>query len=627
MKKQITCVVISLVLLSTIMSVSALENQQLSDQIQERMVFSDPTVNEQSKTTRISLSEATSTLLGPDNPQLPIVSKTFILPFGTDIQDVTVRFEETQQYEISYPIVPAPSPRYISDQLNAEPLQETSNIASIKYTENQYPTHQYSMRTGCGLNGDVRVTYVTLHISPFRYAPEHNTLEFSKTATIDITYTNSKPSLFNGDSYDLLILTPSEFQEELQPLVDKKNEVGTQTMLTTLEEIPDTGVDIQEDIKYFIKDTIEEYGITSVLLVGAGVKNYEKFPVRYAWVPSGQYEANFPSDLYYADIYKTGGGFASWDANGNGKYAEYDDDNPEVDIYPDVALGRLPCNDSATVTAVVNKIINYMDHNSMTNTIVQIGGDTFPGDEENINEGEFANEEVLTKLPGYTTTQCWGSTETLTKQNIINAVYDGVDFIDFSGHGSYLSYATHPPNDESRWIPEGSQWNGFTFVEFLALFNINKLPVVFFNACSCNKFSESDFTIGWTPIKKPYGGAIASYGASGIGYGMGGSFETARLFGWMEVHAFEGFYETKVLGEVWQDCISGYTNSFVMEEGDYKTVEEFTLFGDPTLAIEDGTDPQTHPHRNTRLFTHLQRMIQYIPLYTLFVKFLLSNLI
>jgi hypothetical protein len=65
-------------------------------------------------------------------------------------------------------------------------------------------------------------------------------------------------------------------------------------------------------------------------------------------------------DLYYADIYKEGGVFDNWDSNGNGVFAEwkgFKKDN--LDLYPDVALGRLACRNSREVKSVVDKIINY----------------------------------------------------------------------------------------------------------------------------------------------------------------------------------------------------------------------------------------------------------------------------
>ena len=53
----------------------------------------------------------------------------------------------------------------------------------------------------------------------------------------------------------------------------------------------------------------------------------EIFPVRQAWIGSGQYEDYFPSDLYYADIYDSEMQFSDWDANDDGKYAEYRNPN------------------------------------------------------------------------------------------------------------------------------------------------------------------------------------------------------------------------------------------------------------------------------------------------------------
>jgi hypothetical protein len=368
-------------------------------------------------------------------------------------------------------------------------------------------------------------------------------------------------------------------------------------MIATLDDIPSVGVDVQEDIKYFIKDAIDINDIHYVLLVGAGVEGNEIFPVRYAWIPSGGYEENFPSDLYYADIYDGSMAFSTWDDDGDGRYCEYPVDLPAVDIYPDVYLARLPCNDIVEVEAMVNKIINYQEHNKMTERIVQIGGDTFVGDPESIDEGEYANERVLEVLPGYTPIRCWASDGSLTKANIINGIHEGVDFIDYSGHGSPVSWATHPHEDESIWIPEGIQYNGWLYIHCDLLFNTKKHPVVVLNACSTSKFANTDHCLSWYYVSRPQTGAIASYGASGIGYGSEGTSEVDRVFGWMELHLHEEFVRNGVLGQAWGNCITNYTNEFAMDmqESDYKTVVELALFGDPTMALVDGPDPVDAP--------------------------------
>ena len=50
----------------------------------------------------------------------------------------------------------------------------------------------------------------------------------------------------------------------------------------TLEEIPPTGIDVPESIKYYIKDAIENWNVKFVLLIG----NKTKFPVRYSNIPT-----------------------------------------------------------------------------------------------------------------------------------------------------------------------------------------------------------------------------------------------------------------------------------------------------------------------------------------------------
>ena len=72
----------------------------------------------------------------------------------------------------------------------------------------------------------------------------------------------------------MVIIAPNTFSQDLQRLVDHKNNVGMKSYLKTTEEIYSqyTGADTPEQIKYFIKDAIETQGITYVMLVG-GLKS------------------------------------------------------------------------------------------------------------------------------------------------------------------------------------------------------------------------------------------------------------------------------------------------------------------------------------------------------------------
>jgi len=613
MKKYIPIFIAGILVLSGLGAV-AISDDNETNTIIESANFSEPIIKENGQYVTVDVNEATSYLMETGNPALSVVTRIYTFPFGTQIENVEVTFSESYEQVISKDIMPAAEPQYISTELVTQADSKELKRSEVYESEDIYPENRVSYRIGSGLDSGEHCVYLSIHYCPITYSPLKNTIYVSDSANIEISYKPaSNPTTFL-DEYDLLILTIPEFEDALQPLVDYKNDHDIQTIVVTLDEIPSQGVDVQEDIKYYIKDAIEQWDITYVLIVGAGVKDEEIFPVRYAWIPSGGYEQNFPSDLYYADIYDGEGNFSTWDNNSNGKYCEYPADLDAVDIYPDVYLGRLPCNDVVEVEVVVNKIINFMEHNQVTERIVQIGGDTFPGDDEHINEGEYANEKVLEKLPGYSSIQCWASTNKLTKFQIIRGIHKGADFVDFSGHGSPVSWATHPTEDDSVWIPKGIKYTGWLYIHCDLLFNSKKHPVVVLNACSTSKFSQTASCLSWYFVSKPRAGAIATYGASGIGYGSHGSSETERLFGWMEVHLHEEFYRNGVLGAAWGNCITNYTNNFEMEDADYKTVVEMSLFGDPSLALVTGPDPESVPVVPIPpLFQLLENLMEWFP--------------
>jgi hypothetical protein len=258
----------------------------------------------------------------------------------------------------------------------------------------------------------------------------------------------------------------------------------------------------------------------------------------------------------------------------------------------------------------------------MTKRILQGGGDSFTSDF--INEGEYANTQVMEKLPLYATTQLWASTETLTKQNIADGFKSNVDFFDFCGHGSWASIASHPPRDEEKWVPEKtliSPYDGFLYYDFdvYLLNNGKKFPVCVFKSCSGSKYSDDPDCIGWKTVSKNGGGGIASFGASGISFGATGTNIVAQTTGWMEVKSFEKLVSVKILGQIWGESITEYYNTFLsgLDKEDWKTLLEWTLMGDPTLAIQDGDDPGGRFVSNQNF---LSRILDFFPILQIVVK-------
>ena len=613
MRRILPLLVVGLLVLSGLGAVAG-SDSEAEQFFSENITFSQPVISEDGNYLTIGIDESISETMEEDKPMLPVVTKVYTFPFGTKIESVAVDFSEFIDMQVTSLIKPAPETLPVSMGI-AHNVKDTESIVSYEGID-VYPQEQYGYRISSGLNGNTRVVYVSVPIIPVKYYPNENKISYTESARVEIVYEEPAEPITFDDEYDYLIIAPAEFESALQRLVDHKNNLNPpiDTVLVTLDEIPSgVGVDEQEDIKYFIKDSIENWGITYVLLVGAGVADQELFPVRYAWI-SDEIEDNFPSDLYYADIYDGTGGFSDWDEDNDGKYGEYPQDVPSMDIIPDVHLGKMPANNVAEVNTVIDKIIDYKAHNKMTRKILQLGGDTFTGNTQ--IEGEYANTKVLEVLPGYSTTQLWASTDTITKPNIADGYKNNVDFIDFSGHGAPNCWGTHPEDDEDTWLPYETMISPYPFwiyvdLDLYLVNNNKKLPVVFHNACSNHKYTKSESTIGWYTLSKKKGGGIASFGASGIGYGVPGN-EVSRRFGWMEVHCFDELYNTKELGQVWTNCITDYYNTFEsnLVNYDYKTMVEFSMFGDPTLVIQDGDDPHS---RSTDVPFILERLLENFP--------------
>ncbi|UCF50673.1 MAG: peptidase C25, partial [Thermoplasmatales archaeon] len=359
----------------------------------------------------ISIGNEELYLMNPGQPMIPRILQKYELPFGvTDIK-VESKAYDIQDLKILKEIKPAPAPLPLTPREDF--VIQSGKDYTVYNSDELYPHAWHSYHVGCGLNSKgEHVTHLTINIFPIRYSPATGKISTAEKFDIKITYENTNIDFFPTESvYDLVIISPSKFSSELERLVDHKNSFGMETIVKTTEEIYDEqyGCDKPEKIKYFIKDAIETWGISHVLLFG-GLKSkiYAKpkddinhgakwwyVPVRYSnfqWDGGPGYnftsgEPGYISDLYYADIYKEGGEFEDWDSNGNGVFAEWsgDDLRDEIDLYPDVTFGRLAVRNNKEAKDVIDKIINYEKQPadpSWFKRMISISGDGFLDQED-----------------------------------------------------------------------------------------------------------------------------------------------------------------------------------------------------------------------------------------------------
>ncbi|HUS99714.1 MAG TPA: C25 family cysteine peptidase [Candidatus Thermoplasmatota archaeon] len=364
-----------------------------------RFSFSEPMVVDKEAFVEVRSEGTNAWILNAGNPMLPIRVETLVLPFGATIQNIICEVSGAQTKVLSKKVMPAPQPMRLNDNIAVSGQPQMKQ--EIYDSESLFPNDWMSYHVGAGLDqNNQHKTFLTINTYPVRYEPGSDMLHYAQTIDVTVTYKAPQVSPFPlSTEYDLVIIAPQKFSSALQPLVDHKIAKGVSTTLKTTEVIYDeyTGYDKPEQIKYFIMDALETWNTSYVLLVGGlnsllyakgrdnvneGSKDWY-VPVRYSNLDEG--EPGYISDLYYADVYNDTGGFCNWDSNGNHIYAEFKLGGDKLDLYPDVALGRLSCRNTREVNAVVDKIIHYESgpaDPSWFNKMVLVSGDGFLDQED-----------------------------------------------------------------------------------------------------------------------------------------------------------------------------------------------------------------------------------------------------
>lgn len=564
--------------------------------------FSQPVLQTENEYLTVTIDEANTFLMEQGKPMLPSYVETIAFDFGTKIKSVTATPTNIQTQTLSKELMP--TPKAVTVGLNVAQTTEEP----VNYGSEVYPSNWFEYDVSSGMYNRERSIIVDIQINPIKYHPEERIIEFANEVSIEIEYEPTAPTQPSSAAYELLIIGADEFSDEIAPLVTHKQGRGITTKFAGLSEVyGGTGRDNQEKIKYYIKDAIETWSTSNVLLVGGSLK----LPVRitHVWIQEEYeqygYSEQFVSDLYYADIYTGEGGFASWDSNGNDIFGELDwegNTDTDVDLEPDVYFGRWAAVNGGQVTTCVNKVKTYENtpayqQDWFTNLVV-CGGDSFD-DSGEVDEGEYINQIVIDMMSGFLPEKLWVTNGKLTGwsptgvANIKDAINDGCGFVDFSGHGNTNIWATHP-HMSTQWVPTPA--GGIRSNDIATLSNGNKLPIVAVEACSTSKFNSDSNCFNWAFLAKSGGGAIGSFGATALGWGYIGSGVSQGLIGKMGLDTFRGYAldDALTLGEMWANGLNRYIKPS-MENMDYKTVEEWQSFGDPTLAIGEESDPPAKP--------------------------------
>jgi hypothetical protein len=572
------------------------------------ILFSAPIISSEGNYTKISSSEASTNTTDTNQPHLPVYIEVFTFPLGTSISSVSCCSEERYWMSVPFDILVVNQPM-MKDEDQCEQMLRQPLSTTIIENEKQYPSNSYEYHLGAGLQDEDHVLFVVVRYYPIIYHQSNRTISWTSAVQIQIEYSSQSHQTLSSTTadVDLIIIAPDSFKQTISPLVFHKNGIGTNTVFQSVEDIYRSyqGRDDAEKIKYYLREMLKEHHISFVLLIG----DIHKVPIRTSNVSIfEQWEHAVLSDLYYADIYDSTGGFSSWDTDNDDVFGETGEDS--LDLYPDIHVGRFPCSSIEEVSIVVDKVITYEQNTFGQEWFYQmifIGGNTFPNIFQPGNEGEKHNRMVMDLMQDFTPSSViWTSEGNFHPWTINRAINKGAGFIDYSGHGFEHGMGTYKPH--------GRLLKTYLTPYVSGLNNGYELPIIFFDACLTAKLDfvlqdilnykqyrlfdiiarllRVDTSIelpcfAYSFLKHSNGGAIATIGATRTAFGDE-DFGCEKL----SLDFFSSYRRGTRLGTMLSNAQTLYRHQVPTDEF---TIEEFVLLGDPSLHVGGYSDDTVPP--------------------------------
>tara|TARA_Y100001970_G_C14258129_1_gene877174 strand:- start:7617 stop:9833 length:2217 start_codon:yes stop_codon:yes gene_type:complete len=507
-------------------------------------------------------------------PDLPHINRSLIIPdyFSGNLSIIDVQFIELENINvipskgnitrnIDISLIP-----YVKGDIYQQNIYFPSNIVELK--------DPYILRD---FRGQV------LQINPFLFNPLIKRLQIYTDITVRIDFNglNSinqytdrniskkmvydfdnlyKSHFLNYDSYqtrytpleedgEMLVICYDSFCDEVQPLVDWKNQKGIKTTLIPKSQAGTT----VSSIKNYIANFYNTHDLTYVLLVGD--KNQ---------IPSQE----------------TGGGWSSGESD---VYYAYLSGN---DSYPEFFIGRFSAQNPAHVNTEVERSIEYEKSPNINGDWytkgLMIASNEGAGAGHDGGESDWQHaRNMRSDLMDYYYTdidEMYDSSHGGEDNNgnpsdsmVRNAINGGLGIIHYTGHG-----------DTDVWVT-----SNFNTGDVNALTNQNELPFICTVGCKSGDFGGT--CLGETFTYATNGGeptgAIATF-MSTIYQSWAPPMEAQDEMVDILVENYSNNRKYTFGGISWNGCLK--MNDAYGSDGDAET-DHWTLFGDPSIALRTKT--------------------------------------
>jgi hypothetical protein len=535
------------------------------------------------------------------HPALPSRGARILLPYGHDLVGIEAVVVSVETLNTEHLIEPVQRPF----SLSVGPDQE-----SPLYLDNTVYSMESSVISSRYADSGVQVfrgyRILVLKLNPVDYIPTTGELSYSTKMLITVTTAESSEAslpLRNNTSdraeitrwldnphelvtyegatrqgmsnYDMLIITPSSLVSAYQPLKDYHDSTGVLTEICTLDDI---GSSSPHDVRDYIRQEYQDNGIQYVL-IGA---DDEFIPALDMYViswegPDNAIAYDMPGDMYFSCLDGT------FNYDGDSRWGEPTDGEGggDIDLFPDVHVGRISAGSEDEVNNLVNKTIAYLTYEGEALQRVVLAGEqlTFGGLGE---YGGYAMDEMVdgSDAHGYKTYGFPSQVYELDKlydysfqpnniwppSEIIQRMNYGVHIIDHLGH-SGGEYAMR--TDVTMLVQQ------LTNTEYC---------FIYAEGCSAGKFDVIDCWAEYVTVKLEHGafGCIAN---CRLGLGSRSTAHPVHVFNREFWDAVYDAVEAKPqIGRAISDSRVDHAYH-INDPGIRWTFYEITLFGDPSVAI------------------------------------------
>lgn len=270
------------------------------------------------------------------------------------------------------------------------------------------------------------------------------------------TPSQNLPSLYSEIPYEYIIITNDSLKNTYQQLAYWKTIKGVKTKVLSVEYIdsmftaPSRALRIKQAIKSYYDGTIQT-GLRYVLL-GGGDMTIPIITSRIE-IEEKNKSSDAATDLFYS-CFDT----MDWDNNGNGIIGEFED---EIDLLPEIFIGRIPTDDYWGTRAYVKRVIDYEKGNiTYKNKILMAGmhmyrrtvdyhEDGTPISDAEFYGDKFYNEYIypFTNIDNYKLYDTFSSHEDYSgkifiSDNLQTELSKGYPLAFIQSHGSYSGWST-----------------------------------------------------------------------------------------------------------------------------------------------------------------------------------------